>query len=191
MNFSSSRLGTVRSAACAGRPFLIECSSETAGGELPVLDQLLRRLEMHTSFTVSSIAHVIQLSVAPVFLLTAVGTILNVLANRLGRVIDRARVLESRLSGAGEKEQNELHWRLGTLSRRSKLINLAISLCTMCALLVCVTIAILFIGAFWEVDVSVVIGVLFIIAMLALIGGLIGFLREIYIAIASLQIGMR
>jgi hypothetical protein len=46
---------------------------------------------------IDEIAHVIQLSIAPVFLLTGVGTLLNVLSGRLARIIDRARVLEQRL----------------------------------------------------------------------------------------------
>jgi len=46
---------------------------------------------------IDEIAHIIQLSIAPVFLLTGVGTLLNVLSGRLARIIDRARVLEQRL----------------------------------------------------------------------------------------------
>ncbi|HEX2769950.1 MAG TPA: DUF2721 domain-containing protein [Geobacteraceae bacterium] len=146
---------------------------------------------MQSGFLIPAVAHVIQMSVAPVFLLTGVGAILNVLTNRLGRIIDRARILEARLANVEDKEQEALHKGLANLSLRSQLIHWAISLCTICALLVCIVIAALFVGAFWAVDVSFFIGLLFIVAMLALIGGLLGFLWEISLATASVRIGMR
>jgi hypothetical protein len=52
---------------------------------------------------VTAIAHVIQLAVAPVFLLTGVGAVLAVLTQRLARIIDRARVLEERLPVVSEE----------------------------------------------------------------------------------------
>ncbi len=86
---------------------------------------------------VGSIAHVIQLAVAPVFLLTGVGAILGVLANRLARVVDRARTLELRRAAAAEGEAaKRLEVQLRTLSLRAKLIGRAITLCTLTALLV-------------------------------------------------------
>ena len=146
---------------------------------------------MQSDIVITTVAHVIQMAVAPVFLLTGVGAILTVLTNRLARIIDRARILEGRLPGSSEKEQAELHKALLTLMRRSRLIHWAISLCTMCALCICIVIAALFAGAFWVVDVSAVIGLLFIFAMVVLICGLVIFLREISMATASVRIGMR
>ena len=140
---------------------------------------------------ITTVAHVIQMSVAPVFLLTGVGAILNVLTNRLARIIDRARILEGRLPTVEQSDQHRMHGELAILERRSKLIHWAISLCTICALLVCIVIATLFAGAFLAMDISVFIGLLFIFAMLALIGGLVGFLWEISLATASIRIGMR
>lgn len=140
---------------------------------------------------IPAVAHVIQMAVAPVFLLTGVGAILSVLTNRLGRIIDRARILEVRLPNVEEKGRNVLHSELAVLARRSQLIHWAISLCTIGALFICLVVATLFVGAFWGVDVSTFIGLLFIFAMLALIGGLVGFLREISLATTSVRIGMR
>jgi hypothetical protein len=138
---------------------------------------------------ITDVAHVIQLAVAPVFLLSGVGVTLTVLTNRLARIIDRARVLEGRLSDQSvephPKEQSELQ----LLARRAKLVNLAITLCTTCALLISVMIAALFVGAFLEVDLSRLIAGLFVIAMLAFVGGLLWFLREIYLATATLRFG--
>jgi hypothetical protein len=138
---------------------------------------------------ITAIAHVIQLAVAPVFLLTGVGALLNVLTSRLARIIDRARVLEERLGVLGETERRAGEAHLRTLSERARHINRAIGLSVTCALLVCALIVALFGGTFTETDVSGLIGLVFIVAMLALIGALVSFLLEISIATRSLRIG--
>jgi hypothetical protein len=138
---------------------------------------------------VSAIAHVIQLAVAPVFLLTGVSAMLSVLTNRLGRIIDRARALEDMYRSADAERRSHLERDLRTLASRSRLINRAIGLCTTSALLVCTVIGALFVGAFLNADLSVLVGLVFIAAMLALIGALVSFLREIHIATRNLRIG--
>ena len=144
---------------------------------------------MSAPATTPNIVHVIQLAVAPVFLLTAIGTMLGVMTNRLGRVIDRARVLEARLEVAEPAGIPHLHAYLATLSRRADLIGRAITLCTCTAVLVCSVIALLFLGDYLRWDMSLPVAALFILAMLLLVLGLINFLREIFIAKASLRIG--
>ena len=138
---------------------------------------------------VVAIGHVIQLAVAPVFLLTGVSGLLGVLTNRLARIIDRARTLEERSAHESESQQNRIRAELRFLSHRARRINMAISLCTLCALLICAVIVALFVGAFLSTDVSKVIGVVFTAAMLALFTALVSFLREIYVATRSLRIG--
>jgi hypothetical protein len=144
---------------------------------------------MMQSSTTTDIAHVIQLAVAPVFLFSGIAAMLSVLTNRLGRVIDRARQFETEYHDlpAGT-ERHEMRDRLATLSQRSRLINLAITLCTLAALLICVVIVTLFLAALLQVSASRWIAGLFILAMLALVGGLISFLREIFVATASVRI---
>ncbi len=144
---------------------------------------------LRDSQTIGTMAHVIQLSVAPVFLLTAIGTMLSVMINRLGRIIDRARYHEGRLETVSPDGLPKLHAALATLKRRADLIGHAIFLCTATAVLVCTVIALLFIGDYLRYDVSVPVAVLFIVAMLLMVAGLINFLREIFIAKESLQIG--
>ena len=142
----------------------------------------------------SDVAHVIQLSVAPVFLLSGVGALLAVLSNRLGRIIDRARTLEDRLESLGGTDkvrETELHGELMMLSLRARLIYRAIFLCTTSALLVAAVVVSLFVAAFFTTQVSLLIAVLFIAAMLALIGALLSFLREVYVGTRSLTIGPR
>ena len=138
---------------------------------------------------VAGIAHVIQLSIAPVFLLSGVSAMLGVLSHRLGRIIDRARGLEVRLESAAAERAAHIQKELTVLERRARLVSHAISLCTMCALLVCAVVIGLFLGAFFGKDVSYGIGVLFIAALSALAGGLVTFLREIYLGLRYLRIG--
>ena len=137
----------------------------------------------------TGIVHVIQLAVAPVFLLSGVGVTLTVLTNRLARIVDRARVLEARPDHVEPELQDRLHGDLATLSRRAKLVNMALTLTTTCALLVCLVIVALFVGALFDIDLSSLIAVLFVAAMAAFVGGLVSFLREIFLATASLRIG--
>jgi hypothetical protein len=147
---------------------------------------------METELTITTVAHVIQLAVAPVFLLTGVGTILHVMTSRLSRIIDRFRVLESiPLSNDTPTdftaEVTSQHQEMLILAHRERVIYWAISLCTLCALLICVVIATLFIGTVMGVQMTNLIAFLFIAAMLALIGGLLSLLHEIYIATASIH----
>lgn len=140
---------------------------------------------------VSAVAHVIQLSVAPVFLLTGVGAILAVMTNRLSRIIDRARVLEARLADASPEVAAALENDLATLAHRARLIGPAITLCTATALLVCMVIAVLFLSAFLRFDASVAVALLFVAAMFAFFLGLLWFLREIFVATRNLRIASR
>ena len=135
---------------------------------------------------VSDIARIIQLAVAPVFLLTAIGTILSALNNRLGRIVDRRRVLEDRLrtppaeSAARVKEDVD---ELNLLGQRIRLIYHAIMLAVVCALLICILVAGVFLGVFISMDLAKVVGTLFILAMFALVGSLALFLREIFLVV--------
>jgi hypothetical protein len=135
----------------------------------------------------TDLAHVIQLAVAPVFLLTGVGSVLSVLTNRVGRIVDRTRLLENRLADNECSAPAEIRCEQALLSRRVRVINWAISLCTLCALLICTVIVSLFVGTLVGLDFHTFIASLFIIAMIALILALLFFLREIYLAIASLK----
>ena len=140
---------------------------------------------------VSQIAHVIQLAVAPVFLLTGIGAILAVMTNRLGRIIDRARTLETRLEEAAAEDAAYIELDLETLARRARLIGPAITLCTGTALLISTVIAVLFLGAVLRFDASIVVALLFVAAMLTFFLGLLWFLREILLATRALRIGSR
>jgi len=140
---------------------------------------------------ISSIAHVIQLAVAPVFLLTGVGAILSVLVNRLGRVVDRFRALERIGPGTDESVAAVAKLERSILERRARMIHWAIGFCTGCALLVCVVIAAMFVGTIAGVELPGTIAALFVAAMLSLVAGLLCFLREIALATGSIHVALR
>ncbi|HEX6376486.1 MAG TPA: DUF2721 domain-containing protein [Allosphingosinicella sp.] len=143
---------------------------------------------MDQPLPVSTIAHLIQLAIAPVFLLAGIAGILNVLAHRLSRVVDRARSLERDLPSVGEAERTRAGAELLVIARRMRLVNLSITACTASALFVCLVVAILFVADFAKIEFARPIAVLFILAMALLILGLTLFLAEIRTAARFLDI---
>lgn len=134
---------------------------------------------------ISDIGHMIQLAIAPVFLLTGVATKLTVLTNRLARIIDRTRVLEDRLQiGANDAYTDELE----TLYTRSHLINYAITSSTACGFLVCLVIAMLFVGDSANIKLDKYIAAFFVLAVFGLIFSFMFFLREIFISSRFMRI---
>jgi type IV secretory pathway VirB6-like protein len=137
---------------------------------------------MDQALPVSTIAHLIQLAIAPVFLLAGIAGILNVLTHRLTRVVDRARSLERDLGTMDEARRNRAGEELVVLGRRMRTVNLAITACTASALFVCLLVAILFVADLARIAFARPIAVLFILAMGLLIVGLSLFLAEIRLA---------
>lgn len=138
---------------------------------------------------VTDVTHAMQLALGPVFLLNGIGVLLAMLTSRLARIVDRARGLEVRLPQADEQESQEIHRVLGLTSRRARLMNRAITLGTVAALLVAVVVALLFAAAFLPFAAAQVIAVLFVTCMAALVGSLWCFLVEIRVATAGLRFG--
>ncbi len=133
---------------------------------------------------IADITHAIQLAVAPVFLLTAIGTLITALNNRLGRAVDRRRVVQDRLQHASQESAAEARIELATLARRSRLIYFSILAAVTAALLVCLVVACAFVGALLTIELSKAVAVLFILAMCALVVCLALFLREIFLAVS-------
>ncbi|MGV8900274.1 MAG: DUF2721 domain-containing protein [Burkholderiaceae bacterium] len=136
----------------------------------------------------SDVSHIIQLSIAPVFLLSGIGPQLIVLTNRLARIIDRSRKLEDLLHHADATAKPELLAQIKILYRRAHQINYAITLSTACALLVSLIIVALFIGDAMGLELDRLVAVLFVVAMLSLIGSYSFLLREIFVATKSLSL---
>ena len=128
------------------------------------------------------IAHAIQLAIAPVFLLSAIATIINVLITRLSRAVDRRRTLEEHLSIYQDEHLEQAISELRMLQKRIVIVLWAVSLAVLAGLLVCLLVGTAFAGAYIGLDLTRGIAILFIAAVLALTGCLILFLREISIA---------
>ena len=139
----------------------------------------------------SDIAHIIELAVAPVFLIAGIGALLNVLTARLGRVVDRGRALEAELAaGAGVELRARIALELKAIAERMVRINIAVTLATLAVLLVCLVVVFLFAGELLDLNLSRIVAALFIATMTALIAALGFFLGEIGIAIRTLRIGV-
>jgi hypothetical protein len=143
---------------------------------------------MDQATPVSTVAQLIQLAIAPVFLLAGIGAMLNVLAQRLARVVDRARSLEREFSSYDEAERGRAAAELGLLDRRMTVANLAISACTASALFVCLVVGILFVADLAKFAFGTTVAALFVVTMALLIAGLVLFLYEIRLAMRSLRI---
>ncbi len=143
---------------------------------------------MSLSPAVTTIAQTIQLSVSPVFLLAGLGAMLNVIAGRLGRVVDRARALEALHPRSTGPEHDRHVWELRLLDRRMAVINAALFLCVASAILICCVVALLFVAELINLHIGSVLAVMFIIAMLLLIVGLVMFMIEVRLSLNATQV---
>lgn len=134
-------------------------------------------------------AEVIQLVVAPVFLLVAIGSLLGVVTGRLGRVVDRARELESRLlQGVEKREHGAYTAELRTLDRRIRYNSWSINFLSMAALIVALLVAALFVSYLWAKAIPVAIALLFITAIVGVMLGIIFFIAEVYLATRTVRV---
>jgi len=135
------------------------------------------------------IAHAIQLALAPVFLLSGIAAFLGVLTSRLARVVDRARNIEHELRQSLVPDADAAREQLRVMARRSRYINIAITLATIAGLLIALVVGLLFSSTFAPLNMAVYVGALFVLSMLALVGAFLSFLIEVRIAITALRIG--
>lgn len=134
------------------------------------------------------LAHIIQLAIAPVFTLAGIGALLNVMANRLARVVDRWRTLEGGLAAADEITRTLYLDELAVLDRRMARIHRAISSSTLAALLICIVIILLFTGQLTPIPVAQAVSILFVASMAFLSIALVAFLMEVRIAGRTLRV---
>jgi hypothetical protein len=137
------------------------------------------------------IQHAIQLAIAPVFLLTGIAALLGIMTNRLARIVDRARNLEQRWAALDQMERTAARVEFSCLERRRRLTGWAINFCAGAALLVCIVIVTLFCEDFFGTDLKWLAGMQFVGVMLALIGALSFFLREVHLAAGTGRIDRR
>ena len=134
------------------------------------------------SGNITDVARAIQLALAPVFLLTGIAGLLNVMTNRLARIVDRARAISENPTTATLPGEEPVAIRLQRLERRRHFTSVAITSCTIAALLLCMVVATLFFEAMSDARLGWLVGVLFTGSTLALVVGLAFFLREVHLA---------
>lgn len=143
---------------------------------------------MSPAAQLSTVAHAIQLAVAPVFLLAGLAGILNLLAGRLARVVDRARNIEATYVGQAGQEHDRQVWELRRLDRRMTVLNWSLFLCTASAIAICIVVAMLFMSALAGLGFARTVASLFIAAMVMLTLGLGLFLHEVRISIRAIRV---
>ena len=138
--------------------------------------------------TVTAVAQVIQLAVAPIFLLAGLGAFLNVLASRLARIVERARSLEPLLLDSRGAEHDRILAEIRIIDRRVALVNRALFLSVLSAVLVCLVVVLLFAGGLTGAHFGTAIALLFIASMVAVGLGFAVFLVETRVASRALRI---
>jgi hypothetical protein len=143
---------------------------------------------LNQAVNLGDVAHAIQLALAPVFLLTGIAGILNVMAGRLARIIDRGRHLTEHPMPEPLALLRNVDLELASLEQRRHLASSAITACTLSALLVCTVIAALFVEVLLQVELRVLVGLVFTASTVALVVGLAYFLREVHLATQTVRI---
>jgi hypothetical protein len=139
-----------------------------------------------------TVAHSIQLAVAPVFMLTAIAAMIGALATRLARIIDRGRVLEDRLDDSAQSaNEQHIHDELQQLRRRGRVVNAAMTLLTLAATLICATVLEIFLVETSNTRTLSLVPWTFMSGVICFVFALLCFLLETLMAGRSLNFGKR
>jgi hypothetical protein len=144
--------------------------------------------ETSPDLSVSTVAEIVRVALAPVFLLSGIGAFLNVLASRLSRIVDRSRQLEPLLLASRGAEHDRWMNDLKVLDRRMRLISWATGLSVTSAMLTCLVVILLFAANLIRTHLGSEIAWLFMVSMVA-IGGAFGvFLIETTVAARAVRV---
>ncbi|RZM18917.1 MAG: DUF2721 domain-containing protein [Sphingomonas sp.] len=137
---------------------------------------------------VATIAQTIALSLSPVFMLAGIGALLNVLAGRLSRVVDRTRAIEQLHPRSTGPEHDRHVWELRLLDRRISIINSALFLAVSSAVMTCLVVVLLFIATLTKLHLGTFVALSFILAMLLLIASLMSFMIEVRLSLRAVHV---
>lgn len=144
--------------------------------------------ESSPDLSVNTVAEIVRLALAPVFLLSGIGAFLNVLASRLSRIVDRSRDIEPRLLASRGTEHDRWVADLKILDRRMWLVSWATGLSVISAVLTCLVVVLLFAANLTGGHFGDTIALLFIASMLAIGAGFTVFLLETTIAARAVRV---
>jgi hypothetical protein len=136
----------------------------------------------------SDILHTIQAAIAPVVLISGVGLLLLTLTARLGRIVDRARLLAAERRSAGPEMRPGLDAQLRILAHRARLIRLAVALSASSVAIIGILITVLFLGLLMQRDVAAAAALLFVASLLSLVAAMLVFVRELFQALTALHL---
>jgi hypothetical protein len=131
---------------------------------------------------------VIQLAITPVILLSGVGALMITLTNRMGRIVDRTRLLAAQVHGAKADERGHFEGQLEIMWRRARLIRRAVMFAGMSMLLSCLLVMVIFVDASIQREFGLEMVVVFAASVLCLIAALVAFLRDIVVSLHALEI---
>ena len=137
---------------------------------------------------VADLVPILQMAVGPVILISGVGLLLLSMTNRLGRVIDRARLLAEARRKAERADRSRFSSQLEILSRRARLIRAAIIFATVSLLMACVLIVALFLAALMHLEIGALVILLFIGCMASLIASLVAFIADLNLSLVALKL---
>jgi hypothetical protein len=138
--------------------------------------------------SVAELIPVLQTAIGPVILISGVGLLLLTMTNRLGRAIDRARILAAELPTAGDASRRVIERQLRILWSRARLIRVAIILVSTSALAAALLIIVIFLTALWQLEIAWLISALFVVCMACLIASLVLFIHDINQSLAALKL---
>lgn len=141
-----------------------------------------------TDLSVSTVAEIVRVALAPVFLLSGISAFVNVLASRLARIVDRSRQIEPQLLASRGAEHDRLVGDLKVLDRRMSLINWATGLSVTSAVLTCLVVVLLFAANLIRTHLGTEIAWLFMASMLTIGAGFAVFLIETTVAARAIRI---
>lgn len=141
-----------------------------------------------TDLSVSTVAEIVRVALAPVFLLSGISAFVNVLASRLARIVDRSRQIEPKLLASRGAEHDRLVGDLKVLDRRMSLINWATGLSVTSAVLTCLVVVLLFAANLIRTHLGTEIAWLFMASMLTIGAGFAVFLIETTVAARAIRI---
>ncbi|MCC7199922.1 MAG: DUF2721 domain-containing protein [Gammaproteobacteria bacterium] len=133
---------------------------------------------------------IIQASIAPVVLISGVGLLLLTLSARLGRIVDRTRIVASDRRRAADADREMLTTQLAVLRNRAKLIRFALALSATSVALVSLLIIGLFLGLLLDWNMTVPCTFLFIGSLMSLVTAMLVFVRELFEALTALDLSI-
>jgi hypothetical protein len=134
------------------------------------------------------LTHAIQSAIAPVVLISGIGLLLLTLTGRLGRIVDRTRLLIRERAASAPEQQRLIEAQLRVLGRRARLVRLALGLSAASIALIGVVVTVLFVSAFVELPLSGVVVVLFVASSLSIVAAMLAFMRELQMSLTALEL---